>query len=75
MGKEGNKEKEKKKRKVRDPKWSLWETQLVIQTVIVVMDKYAQVIGNAEMLREFNRVFVDLIEECEKLGQCVYHHF
>ena len=26
------------------------------------------------MLREFNRFFVDLIEECEKLGQCVDHH-
>ena len=29
-------------------------------------DKYAQVIDNAEMMCEFNRVYMDLVDECEK---------
>ena len=45
MGKEGNKEKEKNRHKTRDPKWSLWETQLAIEAVIAVRDKYAQAFG------------------------------
>ena len=46
------KEKEKKKCKTRGPKWTLCETHLAIETVITVRDKYAQGIGNTEMLRE-----------------------
>ena len=72
MVNERKKEKEKNQWKSRDPKWAFWETFLVIQVVITVRDKYAQVIGNAEMMCEFNRVYVDLIEECEKQNQCVY---
>jgi hypothetical protein len=34
----------------------------------------AQVLGNAEMMSEFNRLFGDLVDECEKLNQCVDHH-
>ena len=73
MGKGGKKEQEKKQRKTRDLKWTLWETHLPIQVVITVRDKYAQGIGNAEMMHEFNRVYVDLIQECEKQNQCVDH--
>ena len=71
MGHEGKKELEKKQRKPRGPKWSLWETLLAVQAVIAVRDKYAQGIGNAEMMREFNRVYMDLVDECEKQQQCV----
>ena len=59
MGNEGKKEKEKKQSKVRDPYWVLWETHLAIETVITMRDKYAQGIGNTEMLREFNRVYLE----------------
>ena len=58
----------------RGPKWSFWETLLPIESVIVVRNKYVQIIGNVEMMREFNRVYVDLIEECEKQNQGVGHH-
>jgi hypothetical protein len=74
MGHEGQKELEKKQRKPRGPKWSLWETLLAVQAVIAVRDKYAQGIGNAEMMREFNRVYMDLVDECEKQQQCVDQH-
>ena len=56
MGNEGKKEKEKKMSKPMDPKWAFWETILGIQTV---MDKYEQVIGNTEIMCEFNRVYVE----------------
>jgi hypothetical protein len=55
-----------KQRKPRGPEWSLWETLLVVQAVITVRDKYAQGIGNTEMMCEFNRVYMDLVNECEK---------
>ncbi len=74
MRHEGQKELERKKRKSMGPKWSLWETLLPVQVVIPVRDKYAQDIGNAEMMREFNRVYMDLVDECEKQQQCVDHH-
>jgi hypothetical protein len=74
MGHEGQKELEKKQRKPRGPKWSFWETLLAVQAVITVRDKYAQGIGNAEMMREFNRVYMDLVDECEKQQQCVDQH-
>ena len=37
-------------------------------------DKFTHVMDNSEMLREFNRLFADLIEECDKNGQCLDHH-
>ena len=73
LGNQGKKEKEKKQRKTRDPKWALWETHLAIEAIITVRDKYAQGIGNTEMLREFNRVYLERME-CEKRGHCVDHH-
>jgi hypothetical protein len=74
MGQQGALEKEKKKRKVRGPSWRLWETRCGIHAVISIRDKFAQGLGNAEMMREFNRLFGDLVDECEKLNQCVDHH-
>ena len=73
-GYQGIKEKKKKQRKPRGPKWSLWETRCAIRAVIVIRDKFCQDMGNTEMLREFNRLLADLIEECHKSGQCVDHH-
>ena len=67
-------EKEKKKRKARGPAWRLWETRCAVRAVVSIRDKFAQVLGNAEMMREFNRLFADLVDECEKLNQCVDHH-
>jgi len=74
MGQQGALEKEKKKRKARGPSWRLWETRCGIHAVISIRDKFAQGLGNAEMMREFNRLFGDLVDECEKLNQCVDHH-
>lgn len=67
-------EKEKKKRKTRVPSWRLWETRCGIRDVVSIRDKFAQGLGNAEMMSEFNRLFGDLVDECEKLNQCVDHH-
>ena len=74
MGKEGALEKQKKQRKPRGPAWRLWETRCVIRAVVSIRDKFAQVLGNAEMMREFNRLFAELVDECEKFNQCVDHH-
>ncbi len=63
-------EKEKKKRKARDPSWRLWETLCGIHAVISIRDKFAQVLVNAEMMREFNRLFGDLVDECENGPLC-----
>ncbi len=46
----------------------------LLETVITVRDKYAQGIGNSEMLHEFNRVYLERMEEYEKCGHCVDHH-
>ena len=73
MGQEGDKEKEKKTRKVRDPSWRLWETLCGIRAVVSIRDKFAQVLDNTEMIREFNRLFVELVDECDKFNQCVDH--
>ena len=73
MGNQGKKE-EKKQREPRDPKWELWEMHLAIEVVITVRNKYAQGIGNVEMLLEFNRVYLGHMEECEKRDHCVDHH-
>jgi hypothetical protein len=51
--------------------WRLWETCCGIRSVISIRDKFAQVLDNTEMIREFNRLFGDLVDECEKLNQCV----
>jgi hypothetical protein len=74
MGQQGALEKEKKKSKVRGPSWRLWETRCGIHAVISIRDKFSQGLVNAEMMREFNRLFGDLVDECEKLNQCVDHH-
>jgi hypothetical protein len=74
MGKQGDMEKEKKKRKPRGPAWRLWETRCAIRAVVSIRDKFAQGLGNAEMMREFNRLFADLVDECEKLNVCVDHN-
>ena len=72
MGPEGQKELEKNQHKTRVPKWSIWETLLGVQVVVPVRDKYTQVIGNPEMMCEFNRVtvYMDLVDEYEKKEQC-----
>ena len=74
MGQEDELEKEKKKSKVRVPVWRLWETHCGIRDVVSIRDKFAQDLGNAEMMREFNRLFTELVDECDKLNQCVDHH-
>ncbi len=74
MGQQDALEKEKKKRKARGPSWRLWETRCGIHAVISIRDKFAQDLGNAEMMREFNRLFGELVDECEKLNKCVDHH-
>ena len=74
MGKQGDLEKEKKKSKTRDPSWKLWETYCGIRVVVSIRDKVAQGLGNTEMMHEFNRLFVELVDECHKLNQCVDHH-
>ena len=71
MGQEGDLEKEKKKRKTRGPSWRLWETCCGIRTVDSIRDKFGQGLGNAEMMSEFNRLFAELVDECDKLNQCV----
>ena len=73
MGQQGDKEKEKK-RKARDPSWRLWETRCGIRVVVSIRDKFAQGLGNTEILCEFNRLFAELVDECDKLNQCVDHH-
>jgi hypothetical protein len=70
MGQQGALEKEKMKRKTRGPSWRLWETRCVIRAVVSIRDKFAQVLDNAEMMREFNRLFADLVDECEKMNVC-----
>ena len=72
MGQQGDKEKEKTKS--RGPSWRLWETCCGIRDVVSIRDKFAQVLGNTEMMREFNRLFAELVDECDKLNQCVDHH-
>ena len=67
-------EKEKKKCKSRVPSWRLWETHCGIRAMISISDKFAQGLGNSEMMHEFNRLFAELVDECEKLNQCVDHH-
>ena len=74
MGQQGDKEKEKKKRKTRGPSWRLWETLCGIRAVVSIRDKFTQGLGNAEMIHEFNRLFPELVDECDKLNQCVDHH-
>jgi hypothetical protein len=74
MGQQGVLEKEKKKRKTRVPSWRLWETRCGIRDVVAIRDKFAQGLDNAEMMREFNRLFADLVDECENLNLCVDHH-
>ena len=74
MGQQGDKEKEKKKSKVRGPSWRLWETHRGIRDVVSIRDKFAQVLVNTEMIREFNRLFAELVDECDKINQCVDHH-
>ena len=74
MGREGEKEKEKKQLKARGPKWALWETHLAVDSVIATRDKFASGIGTAEMLREFNRFYEQCLEECEQRGECVDHN-
>ena len=74
MGQQGALEKEKKKRKPRGPAWRLWETHCGIRAVVSIRDKFAQGLVNAEMMCEFNRLFADLVDECEKLNLCVDHH-
>ena len=74
MGKEGALEKQKKQRKPRGPAWRLWETRCVIRAVVSIRAKFGQGLGNAEMMREFNRLYADLVDECEQLNLCVDHH-
>ena len=74
MGQQGDLEKEKKKRKDRAPTWRLWEKHCAVRAVVSIRDKFAQVLGNAEMMREFNRLFAELVDECDKINQCVDHH-
>ena len=74
MGHQGDKEKEKKKLKPRGPSWRLWETFCGIRAVVSIRDKFAQGLDNAEMMREFNRLFAELVDECDKINQCVDHH-
>jgi hypothetical protein len=42
--------------------------------VIFIRDKFAQDLDNGEMIHEFNRLFDDHVNECEKMNQCVDHH-
>ena len=74
MGQQGDLEKEKKKHKARGQSWRLWETRCGIRAVVSIRDKFAQDLGNAEMMHEFNRLFAELVDECDKLNQCVDHH-
>ena len=74
MGQQGDKEKEKKNRKDRGLSWRLWETRCGIRAVVSIRDKFAQDLDNAEMMREFNRLFAELVDECDKFNQCVDHH-
>jgi hypothetical protein len=74
MGQQVALEKKKKKRKSRGPSWRLWETCCGIRPVISIRDKFEQGLDNTEMMREFNRLFGDLVDECEKMNQCVDHH-
>ncbi len=74
MGLQGALEHEKKKRKARGPSWRLWETRCSIRAVVSIRDKFAQGLGNTDMMREFNRLFTELVDECEKLNLCVDHN-
>ena len=74
MGQQGDWEKEKKKRKDRVPSWRLWETRCGIRDMVSIRDKFAQTLVNAEMMSEFNRLFAELVDECDKINQCVDHH-
>jgi hypothetical protein len=42
--------------------------------VISIRDKFTQGLDNTEMIHEFNGLFGDLVDEYEKLNQCVDHH-
>ncbi len=36
--------------------------------MVSIRDKFEQVLGNAEMMSEFNRLFTELVDECDKLN-------
>ncbi len=74
MGRETAKEKEKKQRKGRGPKWSLWETCCVINVVVTIRDNFCQCMSDTEMMCEFNRHFADLVDDIHKNNLCVDHH-
>jgi len=66
MGKQGDIEKASRKRKGRGPRWALWETLLACHVVIAIRNKFAQVMGGPELMREYNRLYEELADEWQK---------
>ena len=67
MGQQGETEKARKKKKVRGPRWALWETLLACHVVIAIRNKFAQGIPGPELMREYNRLYTELVDEWDKL--------
>jgi hypothetical protein len=74
MGQQGEKEKASKKRKARGPRWALWETLLVCHVVITIRNKFAQVMGGPDLMREYNRLYAELADEWDKNNLLLDHY-
>jgi hypothetical protein len=74
MGKHGEKEKASKKRKARGPRWALWKTLLTCHVVITIRNKFAQGMGDPDLMREYDRLYAELANEWDKNNLLLDHN-